>query len=252
MRSRRFLLFAILSVFSFISAGLFIPIGPPAAQAAGSGCDCSGSYVAAASKAPSVSAPAQGSTSPGGTYTLSVSSSSLTVKDKSGHTLLNLTGLTADFQAGFSPNDNGFAVWSQSTSGGHVALYNLASKTPSSPVWTNDYTGTYSVGFSPKGTYFLVAASANAQYTSLIVVNATTGAQAYNDQVPGNTNWGFSPDEDRLAIWTGNNPSAGSTIILYDLAAHRQVWRDDGSFGSVSLAFSPHGAYLAAAAITNG
>lgn len=237
-------------------AGFFtLTVAPTATVAATTDCGCAGNYVNPAAKAPSVAAPASASTSPGGTYTLTVTATSLTVKNaKSGQALLNLSGLTTDFQAGFSPNDSGFAVWSEGAAGGHVALYDLSSKTPGSVVWSNEYLGAYSVGFSPHGKYFLVAAPASAQLTDLKVVNATTGAYAYTNQVPGNTDWGFSPDDQRLALWTGDNSggAATSTVILYDLSAGQQVWRTDGAFGSVSLAFSPHGTYFVSAAITSG
>jgi len=239
-----------------VGAGLFSLAPVPVAGAA-TGCGCAGDYVNPAAKAPSVAQPSGGSTSPGGTYTLSVTRSSLSVKDvKSGKTLLSLSGLTGDFQAGFSPNDSGFTVWSVNGAGGHVALYDLSSKTPSNVVWSNDYLGPFFPGFSPHGTYFLVAAQVNAQFTDLKVVNATSGHLSYDDQVASNTNWGFSPDGQRLAIWIGtNNATSGSstsTVILYDLSAGHQVWRTDGAFGAVSLAFSPHGTYFASATITNG
>src|SRR6185312_3435737 len=132
-----------------------------------------------------------------------------------------LSGLAGDFHAGFSPNDSGFAVWSVNSSGGHVALYDLSSKTPGNVVWSNDYQGAFFPGFSPHGKYFAVAAHANAQFTNLKVVDATSGHLSYDDQLPGNTDWGFSPDDQRLAIWTGtNNATSGtstSSVILYDL-----------------------------------
>lgn len=255
MRTRWFSLISALLVVMSMGTGLFTLTPVPAASAAATGCGCAGNYVSPAAKAPSVAQPAGGSKSPGGTYTLAVSATSLTVKDaKSSQTLLSLSGLTGDFSAGFSPNDSGFAVWSESAAGGHVALYDLSSKSPSHVVWSNDYLGSYSVGFSPHGKYFLVFAPANAQFTDLKVVNATSGAYAYTNQLPGNTDWGFSPDDQRLAIWSGTNAGGASTstVILYDLSAGRQVWRTDGAFGSVSLAFSPHGIYFVSAAVTNG
>ncbi|HEX7103964.1 MAG TPA: WD40 repeat domain-containing protein, partial [Nitrolancea sp.] len=256
MRCRLVSLLTALFSVMLVGAGLF-SLAPVPDAGASSGCGCAGDYVNPAVKAPSVAQPSGGSKSPGGTYTLSVTRTSLTVKDaKSGKTLLSLSGLTGDFQAGFSPNDSGFAVWSVDGAGGHVALYDLSSKTPSQVVWNNDYPGPFFPAFSPHGTYFLVAATANAQFTNLKVVNATSGHVSYDDQVPSNTDWGFSPDGNRLAIWTGtNNATSGdstSTVILYDLSAGRQVWRTDGAFGAVSLAFSPHGTYFASATITNG
>jgi hypothetical protein len=112
MRCRLFSLITALFTVMLVGAGLFSLAPVPVAGAA-SGCGCAGDYVNPAAKLPSVAKPSEGSTSPGGTYTLTVSSSSLTVKDaKSGKTLLSLPGLTGDFHAGFSPNDSGFAVWS--------------------------------------------------------------------------------------------------------------------------------------------
>ncbi len=238
-------------------AGFFTIAVAPAvtAAAATTDCGCAGAYVNPAAKAPSVAQPAGAATSPGGAYSLSVSATSLTVKNaKSGQTLLSLTGLTSDFHAGFSPNDSGFAVWNLGSTGGHVALYDLSSKTPSHVVWSNDYLTDFSVGFSPHGKYFLVSAAVTSELTDVKVVNATSGAYAYTNQVAPNTNWGFSPDDQRLVDWSGNNPGGASTssIILYDLSAGQQVWRTDGGFGSASLAFSPHGTYFVAAAITNG
>ncbi len=256
MRCRLFSLITALSLLLLVGTGLFSLAPVPVAGAA-AGCGCAGDYVNPAAKAPSVAHPSGGNKSPGGTYTLSVTVSSLTVKDaKSGKTLLSLSGLTGDFQAGFSPNDSGFAVWSVNGAGGHVALYDLSSKTPSQVVWSNDYPGPFFPAFSPHGTYFLVAAQVNTQFTNLKVVDAKSGHLRYDDQVASNTNWGFSPDGQRLAIWTGTNSPAGgsstSTVILYDLSAGHQVWRTDGAFGAVSLAFSPHGTYFASATITNG
>jgi hypothetical protein len=254
--TRSFSFISVLLILLSMCAGFFTLVTAPAvAVAATTDCGCAGNYVSPAAKAPSVAQPADGGTSPGGTYTLAVFASALTVKNaKSGQTLLSLSGLTGDFHAGFSPNDSGFAVWTESAAGGHIALYDLSSKSPSHIVWSNDYLGNYSVGFSPHGKYFLVAAPANVQFTDLKVVNATTGAYAYTNQAPGNTDWGFSPDDQRLVLWSGNNGGGAttSTVILYDLSAGRQVWRTDGAFGSVSLAFSPHGTYFVSAAITNG
>ena len=253
--TRSFSLISTLLVVLSMCAGFFtLVLAPTVTSAATTDCGCAGNYVSPAAKAPSVAQPADSGTSPAGTYTLAVSASTLTVKNaKSGQTLLNLSGLSGDFHAGFSPNDSGFAVWTASAVGGHVALYDLSSKSPGQVVWSNDYLGDYAVGFSPHGKYFLVAAAVSVQLTDLKIVNATSGAYAYENQVPGNTDWGFSPDDQRLALWGGNSGGATTaTVILYDLSAGRQVWRTDGAFGSVSLAFSPHGTYFVSAAITNG
>ncbi len=244
---------ALLTV-GLVFAALISSAPAPAAQAA-SDCGCAGDYVSPEAKGPSVAEPKGDSTSPKGTYALTVSTSSLTVSDaKSGQTVLTLSGLSGDFHAGFGPNDRGFVVWSLSASGGHVSLYDLASTSPSHVVWSNDYLGSFSLGFSPHGQYFLIAAAASAQFTALTVVDALTGHHAYGDQLPSNTRWGFSPDDKRLALWSGDNSGAASSssVILYDLAVGRQVWRTDGAFGSTSLAFSPHGAYFVSAAITSG
>src|SRR6185312_6000478 len=130
MRCRLFSLITALFTLMLVGAGLFSLAPVPVAGAA-AGCGCAGDYVNPAAKAPKVATPSDSNPSPGGAYTLSVSGSSLTVKDaKSGKTLLSLSGLTGDFHVGFSPNDSGFALWSVDSAGGHVALFDLSSKTP--------------------------------------------------------------------------------------------------------------------------
>ncbi len=255
-RSRLLSLFTVIAIITLSGAGIFSVSDPPVARAASS-CGCAGDYVNPAAKSPAVSKPKEGSTSPKGTYALAITSTTLTVTDaKSGNTVLHLTGLTSDFHAGFSPNDSGFAVWAVGSAGSSVDLYDLSAATPSHVVWSNSYLTDVALGFSPHGKYFLVSASANSQFTQVTAINATSGDTGYNDQVSANTHWGFSPDDSRLALWTGvNNATTGNsttTVILYDLSAHRQVWRADGAYGGVSVAFSPHGVYFATAAISNG
>ena len=255
-RSRFVRLLVVIAVIALTGAN-FIPIQNQTVAGAASNCGCAGDYVSPAAKAPSVKKPSQGANSPKGTYNLSVSSTSLTVTDaKTKATILQLSGFSSDFEAGFGPNDSSFVVWSLGTSGGKVSLYNLAATTPSHVVWSNEYLGGFSVGFSPHGKYLLVAAPANAQFTDVKVVDTSSGSYGYNDQVSGDTRWGFSPDDVRLALWTGeNNATTGSssvTIILFDLTARQRVWFSQGAYSGVSVAFSPHGNYFASAAISSG
>src|SRR6185437_8169314 len=89
MRCRLFSLITALFTLMLVGAGIF-SLAPVAVAGAASGCGCAGDYVNPAAKAPAVAKPADGKMSPGGAYALTVTSSSLTVKDaKSGKTLLN-------------------------------------------------------------------------------------------------------------------------------------------------------------------
>jgi|GEM_PF-911627 len=103
-------------------------------------------------------------------------------------------------------------------------------------------------GTSPNGTYELLVSGGGMDPINLTVKRAATGVVLLTTQLPLNSAWGFSPDDDRFATWY---PQSGLiSAALYNLAGGSPgspVWTDSVSAASAAFVFSLNGKHFLAA-----
>ena len=129
--------------------------------------------------------------------------------------VLTRGGLPVGANWGFSPDDDRFVYYYQNGSVHNVFLHNLARATPNVAVKSYPVsTLSARVQFSPNGRYLFYSAITGATRTLISIVDAQSGAKAYetefNFQSPpgspgdafGTARWGFSPDDfDRTFVY---------------------------------------------------
>jgi len=178
---------------------------------------CMGDYVA---PAPGVSIDAGDlGVSPGGAYEVvdaggaPAGLSNLIVRRTSDQHVV-LPNIQAAFW-GFSPDGDRFVThWVQDPGGAsidQVALYDLTSANPASPIWSgSDSTHSSRLQFSPSGHYFFYTDVFNGQ-TQLTLIDAHTGTKEFTQSISqsagapvagqdsfGIIDWGFGPDDSRF------------------------------------------------------
>lgn len=236
---------------------------PPAAAAAGAaascGCEESGEYdTPSAIEDPYVGG--DGSSAPTNpTYRLEASggapSVSLTVRRVAGNSQVAVIH-TTHTNWGFSPDQQRLVTWRVSAPNLELALYDLGSDRPGTPVLTRTVsTGDARLGFSPGGGWFAMAwmVTNTTNQAGLVLADTTTGDIAYSTTysfhvAPGGerfgaAGWGFSPDGDRFLHAHVTSPSMVD-LALVDLAAGRRTWTTTMT-GTGHWHFSPCGTKLA-------
>ena len=248
--------------------------GTPAPGQGSCSCGVSGPFVA-----PAVVQPATASSSPHGTYTLSVIGSFPGV-GTGGPTEIDISkgaSLVAKINAsatatwpydatswGFSPDDDRFVLhFVDSTGTDQVQLYDLASATPAVPERTFSAFGvTQAVAFSPLGGYLLVVTPLASATQAQVTIAHTTGGATTDYQtsftfgVPpmdestgdiGAGGWGFAPD-DHSFVFSYLDATSGHfpAYVLVNLQTATQVWTTGGAnVGQNFVQFSPCGDALA-------
>jgi PKD repeat protein len=208
-----------------------------AAPLTGVDCECNrvGDYVLPVPL--TNTSPANGATglSPNGKYVVSATGSgqsqAVTVATVGGQTLLNLLPGAG---WGFSPDGDRFVLYAFSGGVPFASLYNLVGATPSVAILTVDVNDDGLIAFSPTGRYAVALrfASDTRDLIDLLVVDASTGASVYSDQLglrlpvllpselpQGQTQLrsmrvGFGPDlEDRSLVYAWVNAVSSGQIV---------------------------------------
>lgn len=186
----------------------------------------------------------------GGTFP----SVSLAVRRTTGGTVTTIH--TSHTNWGFSPDQDRLVTWRVNAPNMEVAMYDLASSRPGTPVLVRTITtGDARIAFSSGGRWlsltWLVTNTTN--QAGIEIVGATSGDAAYTTTFSffvapagkkfGEAGWGFSPDEGRF-FHAHTSAAQQAQLTLVDLDAEKRTWSSTMS-GTGHWAFSPCGTKLA-------